>query len=405
MKAKTILIAIIIFIAFRLDAIPAPEISLGLFYDSLRPYGEWIQLESNLTVWRPQNIYPNWRPYSVGRWYWSDQGWYWDSDEPFGWATYHYGRWFNDDYYGWIWIPDNQWGPSWVEWRYNDDYIGWAPLPPYASFQFDLGIHFSIGWHSNYGYWNFISYNHFCDRRMHDFLLDDFTRERVFHSTRYRTNYYADHDRIINGGIDRNFIERRGGSRISERQIRNVGDYNEYSRFRSSDGERGDRITAYRPSEREIGRGREINREEIKRGETRSSLQRDRIFSRDDNSSFTRESNTPRNSDLRTERNQTENRNSNQIENRNRMSERNNNFGQSWRDQREQNKAQREILRERPQNTERQQSNNRSQFQQRDNSPRQQPSFERPSQRSERSRSENRETPRRENRSSEERRR
>jgi len=408
MKTKIIIFAAIIILTFRLDAKPAPEISIGMFYNSLRPYGEWIQLDANLTVWRPQNIYHNWRPYSEGRWYWSDQGWYWDSDEPFGWATYHYGRWYNDDYYGWIWIPDDQWGPSWVEWRYNDDYIGWAPLPPYASFRFDLGIHFSIGWHSNYGYWNFVSYNHFCDHRMHVYIMDDYRSERIFHSTKYRTNYYVDRDRIVNGGIDRNFIERRGGYRISERQIRDVDNYNEYSRNRSSEDTRSNRITTYHPSEREIGRNNEVSHQDIKRGENRSSLQRDKIITREENPNISRNSrnSTLRNSDIRSERVQTTERSSVQGDNQIRMSERNSNYNQSWRDQRESNKAEREVIRERPQNIERSQSNsNRSQYQQKENSERRQPSIDRSTRNTERSRSESRESSRSESRGNVERRR
>lgn len=32
-------------------------------------------------------------------------GWTWFSDEPFGWATYHYGRWAWDSQAGWLWVP------------------------------------------------------------------------------------------------------------------------------------------------------------------------------------------------------------------------------------------------------------------------------------------------------------
>ena len=52
------------------------------------------------------------------------------SDEPYGWATYHYGRWLYDDFQGWVWKPGVEWAPAWVGWRSNDDYIGWAPLGP-----------------------------------------------------------------------------------------------------------------------------------------------------------------------------------------------------------------------------------------------------------------------------------
>ncbi len=401
MKTKIIIFTAIIFFALRLDAKPYPEISIGMFYSSLQPYGEWIQLDAGVTVWRPHNIYADWRPYSLGRWYWSDNGWYWDSDEPFGWATYHYGRWYYDDYYGWIWIPDDQWGPSWVEWRYNDDYIGWAPLPPYASFHINLGIHFSIGWHSGYRYWNFVNYNHFCNHRVHNYLIDGYRVERIFNSTRYRTNYYSDHDRIINGGVDRSWVERRTGSRIQERQIRNVDNINDFNRYRS---DRGDRIVAYRPNEREMNRDRDMSNLDIRRGESRSSLQRDKIFSRGDEQPA-RNSSPFGNRDYNLERNRTGNQNNIQREERGNLPERNRDNNQSWRSQKGYNQPEKNVMRERPQNIERPRSNDRQQFQQREAPKREQ--VDRPNRSSERPRNESREKSNsgRENRGSAERRR
>ena len=73
-------------------------VTFNYFYYSLAPYGEWIQIDNNLIVWKPEMVGMRWSPYSVGRWVWTDYGWYWDSYEPLGWATYHYGRWIYDDY-------------------------------------------------------------------------------------------------------------------------------------------------------------------------------------------------------------------------------------------------------------------------------------------------------------------
>ena len=42
-----------------------------------------------------------WRPYSSGHWLRTDAGWYRASDEPWGWATYHYGRWDLSADFGW----------------------------------------------------------------------------------------------------------------------------------------------------------------------------------------------------------------------------------------------------------------------------------------------------------------
>ena len=103
-------------------------------YAELDSYGRWFNYGSYGLVWSPANMPADWRPYSYGRWVWSDAGWYFDSEEPFGWATFHYGRWFYDGEYGWLWVPDDQWGPSWVCWREGADWQGWAPAPPGVAF-------------------------------------------------------------------------------------------------------------------------------------------------------------------------------------------------------------------------------------------------------------------------------
>ena len=59
-------------------------------------------------------------------------GWAWASDESFGWAVYHYGRWGWSPAVGWMWVPGSIWAPAWVSWRYGGGYIGWAPLGPYG---------------------------------------------------------------------------------------------------------------------------------------------------------------------------------------------------------------------------------------------------------------------------------
>ena len=113
-------------------------VSFGVFYSSMSPYGEWIAIDHDVYAWHPLDVGPDWRPYTVGRWVWTDDGWYWFSDEPWGWAAYHYGRWYYDDFYGWVWIPGYEWAPAWVEWRYGEDYVGWAPLSPYAVFSINV---------------------------------------------------------------------------------------------------------------------------------------------------------------------------------------------------------------------------------------------------------------------------
>jgi hypothetical protein len=109
------------------------SVDLGFFYDSLASYGNWIERPSYGWVWTPREVSASWRPYQAGHWVWSDEGWTWLSDEPYGWATYHYGRWYQDPEIGWAWVPGNDWAPAWVSWQEGNDYVGWAPLPPGAN--------------------------------------------------------------------------------------------------------------------------------------------------------------------------------------------------------------------------------------------------------------------------------
>lgn len=110
----------------------AQDVSLNVqFRTALEPHGRWQRHGRWGDVWIPSKRDRDWRPYTVGRWTFTDQwGWYWVSDEDFGWVTYHYGRWVRTPEYGWVWIPGETWGPAWVQWRRGDRHAGWAPLPP-----------------------------------------------------------------------------------------------------------------------------------------------------------------------------------------------------------------------------------------------------------------------------------
>src|SRR5581483_2836559 len=141
------------------QAAPAPApattvVTETYFYDNLAPYGSWVYVEGYGRCWRPSVVVynSNWQPYcDGGHWVWTDCGWYWYSDYSWGWAPFHYGRWFRDGRYGWCWEPDTVWGPSWVCWRYSDDYCGWAPLPPHCEYREGVGLVFN-GSHVSVGF-------------------------------------------------------------------------------------------------------------------------------------------------------------------------------------------------------------------------------------------------------------
>jgi hypothetical protein len=250
-------------------------IQFGFFYSSLAPHGEWIEVESGFHVWRPFHIPHLWRPYLIGRWLWTDDGWYWMSSESFGWITYHYGRWYDDEYYGWVWVPDEVWAPAWVEWRYDDDFIGWAPLPPYATFTPTWGIRFTTHWIAPLHYWNIIRYHQFGSViRYHDTAPEEYAR-RLIHTGRSGAPYGIDHERIINTGVDRTIIERRGNIRFTRRAVREFHGYSGERIARSNDDQHGEHIEVFRPSREEMKHKTE--QIDIRRGERNLSIDLKRI--------------------------------------------------------------------------------------------------------------------------------
>ncbi|MBF8260468.1 MAG: hypothetical protein HW377_2842, partial [Actinobacteria bacterium] len=75
--------------------------------NELREYGEWVNVPTYGTVWRPR-VAVGWSPYVYGRWAWiSPYGWTWVSNEPWGWYPYRCGYWLTDPVFGWIWSPYN----------------------------------------------------------------------------------------------------------------------------------------------------------------------------------------------------------------------------------------------------------------------------------------------------------
>ena len=117
---------------------PTGSISFQQFYNALGQYGTWTNTDKYGYVFQPTETDPNWAPYTNGRWVHSDAGLTWAGNDPFSWATDHYGRWVNLENTGWVWVPGYTWGPGWVSWRQSDDGsdVGWAPLPPDS----DMGI-------------------------------------------------------------------------------------------------------------------------------------------------------------------------------------------------------------------------------------------------------------------------
>ena len=177
-------------------------ISLDVFYDNLERYGAWQEVGDYGYCWQPNQTEPDWRPYSDGRWVYTEAGWTWDSEEPFGWAVYHYGRWANVSNVGWIWIPGIEWGPGWVSWRHSQRYVGWAPLPPEAHFNRDRGFQ---GWVDDYydigpSNYCFVEGRNFGAQRLRSVLIDRRQNINLMLQTVNITNIFYSNHQIHNDG-------------------------------------------------------------------------------------------------------------------------------------------------------------------------------------------------------------
>ncbi|MCU0413913.1 MAG: hypothetical protein MUE91_05855 [Ignavibacteriaceae bacterium] len=272
---RIIIFAVVLFVAvnFNAEAKRHHHGVGGYFYTELAPYGSWIEVDYGVVVWRPTIIRTHWTPYNVGRWIWTYDGWYWDSYEPFGHVTYHYGRWYYDDYYGWLWYPDYEWAPAWVEWRYDNNYIGWAPLHPYAVFSVSVGIYFTNTYYTPYSYWNYVNYANFCDPYVYNYYVEPGYKYRVHSGTKYRHEYTYRNGRVQNIGIDVNYISKRSGQEIRQRDLTRVRDSRDLNR--DSFGDR-DEIRTLDLKRDELVKN-DLGRMEIKRENRKTSLELDKV--------------------------------------------------------------------------------------------------------------------------------
>ena len=272
---RIIILAVIFFTAltFNADAKKHHSGVGGYFYSNLAPYGTWIEIDYGVVVWRPTIIRNNWMPYQIGSWVWTSDGWYWNSYEPFGFITYHYGRWYYDNYYGWLWYPDYEWAPAWVEWRYDNDYIGWAPLHPYAVFSISVGITFTSTYYTPYNYWNFVTYVNFCDPYVYNYYVASGYKYRIHSKTKYRNDFVYYNGRIQNRGVDVKYVSVRSGQTIKQRDIIRVTDSKELKR----DGvENKNEIRTLDLKRDELVRN-DLSRMEIKRDSRKTSVDIDKV--------------------------------------------------------------------------------------------------------------------------------
>lgn len=104
--------------------------------DDLDDSGSWRDEPEYGHVWYPNEVGPDWAPYSDGYWNWvAPWGWTWIGYEPWGFAPYHYGRWA---FIGsrWGWCPGPFYGPP----IYGPAFVGWL------GGGWGFGVGFGVGW-------------------------------------------------------------------------------------------------------------------------------------------------------------------------------------------------------------------------------------------------------------------
>jgi len=209
-----------------------PVVSEDYFYDTLSPYGTWVEIGGYGRCWRPAIVstLPTWRPYcDRGRWIYTDAGWYWLSDYSWGSVVFHYGRWFNHPRWGWCWWPNTVWGPSWVTWRYDSDYCGWAPLPPnsvytpgfgftYYGSSVGVGFDFRLG----IGAFTFVSWGRVCDPYPYRYCLPYNRCAAVYNRCDIVNSYgKGPGNTAVNRGIPPERVQQHSRSEVRTVRLRN----------------------------------------------------------------------------------------------------------------------------------------------------------------------------------------
>lgn len=218
------------------------DIDSGYFYEHLSPYGTWVQFAPYGYVWIPRQTGYRWRPYTHGRWAWTNSGWTWISYYDWGWIPFHYGRWSWNNRFGWFWVPGTIWAPAWVTWRWGNAYIGWAPLPPDVEFVAGVGIG-SLPYDFPDSYWVFVEGRYFQYDDFNRYVLPYERNRTIVRLTVHKANLSVRNRQLLNQGVDVDHVAHLTRSKVNRYEIEE-GQRPELSRVS------GDRVRVYRPAVR-----------------------------------------------------------------------------------------------------------------------------------------------------------
>lgn len=222
--------------AKQVQAQPGVSVSFQMFYNSLQPYGQWIDYPQHGYVWVPR-VGRDFRPYYTnGYWVMTEYGNTWVSDYDWGWAPFHYGNWTYDDYYGWIWVPGTTWGPAWVSWRNGGGHYGWAPIAPGVSVNIAIG-----SYNCRPDWWVFIPQRHIYSRGFHSHWRGPRYNNTYINNTTIINNTYINNNQRYVYGPRSQEIQRATGQQVRTYSVRTSN-----SPGRSQ--VRGNSLNVYRPT-------------------------------------------------------------------------------------------------------------------------------------------------------------
>jgi hypothetical protein len=197
---------------------PPETPTIDYFQGHLTPYGQWIDVPGIGAAWVPAEAnVPGWRPYmDAGHWQFTDAGWFWQSDYPWGDMAFHYGRWVNNEFTGgrWAWVPGYYWAPSWVSWREGAGGLGWAPLPWDVEFRVGLGLY----WHGaavvggvdfglGFGAFVFVGTDHFWGGNYRVYAFDERRSRDFFVHSEFHAGYRVEGGHLMAEGLGRDHMK------------------------------------------------------------------------------------------------------------------------------------------------------------------------------------------------------
>jgi len=219
---------------------------VSVFYDALAPYGNWVSTPEYGQVWIPRDVPADWRPYTYGRWVYTDYGWTWVAQEEWGWAPFHYGRWTYLSSHGWGWIPGTVWAPAWVAWRHGPGWVGWAPLPPHVALP-PGGVITHVEVIPPF-WFAFVEERWLVRPYIHTYIALPARNVTLIHVTQNVTHYVVVHKRVVNRCIPVQRIERVTAQRVPRLRVVEREDSARVRRAEVKDHER--EVVVYRPKAR-----------------------------------------------------------------------------------------------------------------------------------------------------------